>query len=68
MRFVQVYHGGGGAGAWDAHGNLKGNHSANSAKVDRPIVKRSLFSWVFDGNLRWQVLLLVIIAVCGLPC
>jgi ABC-type multidrug transport system fused ATPase/permease subunit len=33
------------------------------AKVDRPIVKRSLFSWVFDGNLRWQVLLLAIIAV-----
>ncbi|MCU0591575.1 MAG: ABC transporter ATP-binding protein/permease [Desulfobacterales bacterium] len=31
--------------------------------VDRPIVKRSLFSWVFDGNLRWQVLLLAIIAV-----
>jgi ABC-type multidrug transport system fused ATPase/permease subunit len=33
------------------------------AKVDRPIVKRPLFSWVFDGNLRWQVLLLAIIAV-----
>ncbi len=32
-------------------------------RVDRPIVKRSLFSWVFDGNLRWQVLLLAIIAV-----
>ena len=33
------------------------------AKADRPIVKRSLFSWVFDGNLRWQLLLLAIIAV-----
>ena len=33
------------------------------AKAERPIVKRSLFSWVFDGNLRWQILLLVIIAV-----
>jgi len=32
-------------------------------RVDRSIVKRSLFSWVFDGNLRWQVLLLAIIAV-----
>jgi len=31
--------------------------------VKRPIVKRSLFSWVFDGNLRWQVLLLAIIGV-----
>lgn len=33
------------------------------AKVDRPIVKRSLFSWVFDGSLRWQILLLAVIAV-----
>jgi ABC-type multidrug transport system fused ATPase/permease subunit len=33
------------------------------AKADRPIIKRSLFSWVFDGNLRWQLLLLAIIAV-----
>jgi ABC-type multidrug transport system fused ATPase/permease subunit len=32
-------------------------------RMDRSIVKRSLFSWVFDGNLRWQVLLLAIIAV-----
>ena len=38
VRFVQVFHGGnGGAGAWDAHGNLKKNHSQNCAKVDRPI-------------------------------
>ena len=30
---------------------------------DRPIVRRSLFSWIFDGNTRWQVLLLVVIGV-----
>jgi ABC-type multidrug transport system fused ATPase/permease subunit len=30
---------------------------------DRPIVRRPLFSWIFDGNLRWQVLLLVVIGV-----
>jgi ABC-type multidrug transport system fused ATPase/permease subunit len=33
------------------------------AKAGRPIIKRSLYSWIFDGNLRWQVLLLAIIAV-----
>jgi ABC-type multidrug transport system fused ATPase/permease subunit len=33
------------------------------AKVKQSIVKRSLFSWVFDGNLKWQILLLAIIAV-----
>jgi len=37
VRFIQVQHGGGGAGAWDAHGGLKGNHSANSLAVDKPI-------------------------------
>jgi uncharacterized protein (DUF1501 family) len=37
VRFVQIYHGGGGAGAWDAHSNVKGNHSGNCAKVDKPI-------------------------------
>ena len=37
VRFVQIYHGGGGAGAWDAHSNLKGNHASNCAKVDKPI-------------------------------
>jgi len=38
VRFVQVYHGGnGGAGGWDAHRNLKNNHSSNCAQVDRPI-------------------------------
>ncbi|HSO60988.1 MAG TPA: ABC transporter ATP-binding protein/permease, partial [Desulfobacterales bacterium] len=33
------------------------------AEVERPIVKRSLFSWVFDGNLGWQITLLGVIAV-----
>ena len=33
------------------------------AKAKPPIVKRSLFSWVFDGNLKWQLLLLAIIGV-----
>jgi hypothetical protein len=38
VRFVQVYHGGsGGAGGWDAHSNLKGNHAANCLAVDQPI-------------------------------
>lgn len=37
VRFVQIQHGGGGAGAWDAHGDLRGNHSANCARVDQPI-------------------------------
>jgi hypothetical protein len=38
VRFVQVYHGSnGGAGAWDAHGGLKGNHSTLCAQVDKPI-------------------------------
>jgi hypothetical protein len=37
VRFIQIQHGGGGAGAWDAHGDLRGNHTANCAKVDLPI-------------------------------
>ncbi len=37
VRFVQIQHGAGGAGAWDAHSNLRANHSANCAKVDQPI-------------------------------
>jgi hypothetical protein len=38
VRFVQVYHGSnGGAGGWDAHGNLKNNHANNCAQVDKPI-------------------------------
>ena len=38
VRFVQVYHGGdGGAGAWDAHGGLKANHTKLCQQVDQPI-------------------------------
>jgi hypothetical protein len=38
VRFVQIFHGSnGGAGAWDAHGNLKNGHSALCQQVDQPI-------------------------------
>lgn len=38
VRFVQVYHGSnGGAGSWDAHGNLKNGHGKLSKQVDQPI-------------------------------
>lgn len=37
VRFIQIQHGGGGAGAWDAHGGLKNNHERNSLAVDQPI-------------------------------
>jgi hypothetical protein len=36
VRFVQVYHGGAG-NAWDAHKDLKKNHSDLAMKVDKPI-------------------------------
>ncbi len=37
VRFIQIQHGGGGAGAWDAHGGLRANHSGNALAVDQPI-------------------------------
>lgn len=37
IRFIQIQHGGGGAGAWDAHGGLKTNHTKNALAVDQPI-------------------------------
>jgi hypothetical protein len=37
VRFIQIQHGGGGAGAWDAHGGLKANHQKLSLAVDQPI-------------------------------
>lgn len=37
VRFIQIQHGAGGAGAWDAHGGLKKNHSRNALAVDQPI-------------------------------
>ena len=40
VRFVQLYHGGLGQqnrDTWDAHDNIKDNHTNNAAAVDRPI-------------------------------
>jgi len=37
VRFIQLFHGGGGGGAWDAHSGIKGNHSSLAAQVDLPI-------------------------------
>lgn len=37
VRFVQVFHGGGGGGAWDAHSGIKKNHGSLAAEVDLPI-------------------------------
>jgi uncharacterized protein (DUF1501 family) len=38
VRFVQIFHGSnGGAGAWDAHGGLKNNHTKLCAQIDQPI-------------------------------
>jgi hypothetical protein len=40
VRFVQLYHGGMGQqnrDTWDAHDDIKGNHSLHAAEVDRPI-------------------------------
>lgn len=37
VRFIQVQHGAGGAGAWDAHSSLKYNHEVNFKAVDKPV-------------------------------
>jgi hypothetical protein len=37
VRFIQVFHGEGAAGAWDAHAGLRANHSTLCAQVDKPI-------------------------------
>jgi hypothetical protein len=37
VRFIQIQHGAGGAGVWDAHGGLRANHANNCKQVDRPI-------------------------------
>ena len=37
VRFVKIMHGPGAAGAWDAHGGLKANHTKLAAQVDKPI-------------------------------
>ncbi|MCI0459402.1 MAG: DUF1501 domain-containing protein [Gemmataceae bacterium] len=37
VRFIQIQHGAGGAGVWDAHGGLRANHQRNCLQVDKPI-------------------------------
>jgi hypothetical protein len=37
VRFVQIFHGGGGGGAWDAHSGIQKNHTSLAAQVDKPI-------------------------------
>jgi hypothetical protein len=37
VRFIQIQHGDGAAGAWDAHSNLQANHAGLAAQVDLPI-------------------------------
>lgn len=37
VRFIQIFHGGGGGGAWDAHSGIKDNHGTLSTQVDKPI-------------------------------
>jgi len=37
VRFVQIFHGGGGGGAWDAHSEIKSNHGTLAQQVDKPI-------------------------------
>ena len=37
VRFIQIQHCGGGAGAWDAHGGLQANHKQNALAVDQPV-------------------------------
>jgi hypothetical protein len=37
VRFVQLFHGGGGGGAWDAHSQIRANHGNLSAQVDQPV-------------------------------
>jgi hypothetical protein len=37
VRFIQIQHGGGGAGAWDAHSALRTNHASNCRRIDKPI-------------------------------
>ncbi len=37
VRFVQLFHGGGGGGDWDSHADIKAGHGKLAAQVDRPI-------------------------------
>ena len=40
VRFVQLYHGGGGQG-WDTHGSSDSRHVQNGQQIDKPIAGRS---------------------------
>ena len=37
VRFIQIMHGDGAAGAWDAHSKLQSNHAKLSRQVDQPL-------------------------------
>jgi hypothetical protein len=37
VRFVQLFHGGGGGGEWDSHSEIKANHGKLAKQVDLPI-------------------------------
>jgi hypothetical protein len=37
VRFIQIMHGDGAAGAWDAHSELKANHQQLATQIDRPV-------------------------------
>jgi hypothetical protein len=37
VQFVQVFHGGGGGGAWDSHSEIRKNHTRLAEAVDQPI-------------------------------
>jgi hypothetical protein len=37
VRFVQIFHGGGGGGAWDAHSDIKNNHAKLAGQIDQPV-------------------------------
>ncbi len=37
VRFIQIFHGGGGGGDWDAHSAIQANHSRLAEQVDLPV-------------------------------
>ena len=37
VRFIQLYHGTGSAGTWDAHSDIKNKYDIETPKVDKPI-------------------------------
>ena len=54
VRFIQLLHGPGAAGAWDAHSNLKTNHTGLSRQVDLPtagLIKDLKRRGLFDDTM-----------------